>query len=66
MTPNDTQRHFSARIWAFWAPGHCAIQPVRTVPKHLSSQTCLRVGHVFLALETWDREAALRDGMAGA
>ena len=43
VTPNDTQRHFSARIWAFWAPGHCAIQPVRTVPKHLSSQTCLRV-----------------------
>ena len=43
VTPNDTQRHFSARIWAFWAPGHCAIQPVRTVPKHLPSQTCLRV-----------------------
>ena len=29
VTPNDTQRHFSARIWAFWAPEQALCHPTR-------------------------------------
>ena len=37
MTPNDTQRHFSGPnlgLLGLFGARNCAIQPVRTVPKH--------------------------------
>ena len=43
VTPNDTKRHFRAPFWPIFAvfrARDCAMQPVRTVPNHLSDQMC--------------------------
>ena len=42
VTPNDTKRHFRAPFWPIFAvfrARDCAMQPVRTVPNHLSDQS---------------------------
>ena len=39
VTPNDTQRHFSARIWAYRRPGLChPTRPNRAKAPVLSDQ----------------------------
>ena len=45
VTPNDTQRHFSARIWAYRRPGLChPTRPNRAKAPVLSEESPLPVG----------------------